>query len=124
MSIPAFNMSSLLSRCARWFGICIALSAASTAIASIDSASRVEIAEGRQPQLFAASDGRVWLTYAQNGDIFVTSSNDEAATFAEPTKVASVPGLMVGMRRGPRIIARGNCVTITAVAHELLSFHS
>lgn len=104
--------------------VCVGLSTASVAIALTETVNRVEIANGQQPQLFVAADGRVWLTYAQSGDIFVTSSNDEGTTFAEPTKVASVPHLMVGMRRGPRIVARAERVTVTAIAHELLAFHS
>lgn len=60
----------------------------------------------------------------RSGDVFVACSNDGGATFAAPVKVAHVPQLMLGMRRGPRIAAHGDRVTVTVVAHELLAFTS
>jgi hypothetical protein len=58
------------------------------------------------------------------GDVFVALSNDGGATFAAPVKVAHVPQLMLGMRRGPRIAAHGNRVTVTVVGEQLIAFHS
>ncbi len=59
-----------------------------------------------------------------DGDIFVAHSDDGGVTFGPANKVATVPGLMLGMRRGPRIAAHGDRVTVTVVAHELLAFSS
>ena len=110
-------------------------------------ASRTEIANAAQPQLTLGSDGRVWMVYGQagdappaahadgqkhqghqppgrSGDVFVVSSQDGGATFSQPSKVASVPKLMLGMRRGPRIAAQGDRITVTIIAHELLAFTS
>lgn len=39
-------------------------------------------------------------------------------------KVATVPDLMLGMRRGPRVAAHGDNLTVTVIAHELIAFHS
>lgn len=58
------------------------------------------------------------------GDVFVASSKDGGATFSSPVKVAHVPQLMVGNRRGPRIVANGDRVTVTMIAHELIAFTS
>ncbi len=107
---------------------------------------RTEIANAAQPQLTIGSDGRVWMVYGQagdappakadgqkheghrpqgrSGDVFVVSSKDGGATFSQPSKVASVPKLMLGMRRGPRIAAQGDRITVTIIAHELLAFTS
>lgn len=85
---------------------------------------RTEIPNASQPQLSVAADGRVWLTYAHGGDVFVTSSKDEGATFAQAIRLPHLAGTMIGMRRGPRIAAHGDRVTVTAIAHELIAFHS
>jgi hypothetical protein len=58
------------------------------------------------------------------GDVFVASSKDGGGTFAPAVKVAHVPQLMLGNRRGPRIVAQGDRVTVTAIAHELIAFTS
>ena len=58
------------------------------------------------------------------GDIFVASSNDGGATFGSSVKVGHVPGLALGMHRGPRIVAQGDRITVTVVGNELLAFTS
>ena len=59
-----------------------------------------------------------------DGEIFVARSLDGGATFAPATKVAGVPTLMLGNRRGPRIAVHGDRITITVIGNELLSFNS
>ncbi len=111
------------------------------------TASRVEIADAAQPQLAVGPDGRVWLAYgrftapaapattaghghkghqpqARPGDVFVAVSEDGGTTFQPAVKVASLPGLMLGMRRGPRVVAHGDRLTVTVIAHELLAYTS
>lgn len=110
------------------------------------SSVRTEIPRAAQPQLAAAADGRVWVVYGQlleaptappeaqkhkghtppvrSGDVFVALSADGGATFAAPVKVAHVPKLMLGLRRGPRIAVNGPNLTVTVNAHELLAFNS
>jgi hypothetical protein len=58
------------------------------------------------------------------GGVFVAASTDGGATFAPGVRVASLPKLMVGNRRGPRIAAHGNRLTVTAIADELVAFTS
>lgn len=84
----------------------------------------LEIPDAMQPHLFAAADGRVWLVYGQSKDVFVAHSKDRGTTFGRPVKVATVPALMLGMRRGPRIAAHGDRVTVTLIADELLAYTS
>ena len=88
------------------------------------AASTAEFPNAAQPQLAATADGRAWLVYGRGQEVFVARSDDGGSTFADPVLVANMPKLMLGMRRGPRIAAHGNQVTVTLVAHELLAFHS
>ncbi len=85
---------------------------------------RTEIPEAMQPQLFSARDGRVWLAYAKGKDLLVAYSKDGGVEFSAPVKIASDENLMIGMRRGPRIVADGEHVTVTVIGSELLSYHS
>ncbi len=75
----------------------------------------------------AKKDGKKQKGHGPKGrasDVFVAVSKDGGATFAPASKVAHVPGIMLGNRRGPRIVAHGDRITITAVAHELIAFTS
>ena len=122
------------------------------ALATAPVVARTEIPNAAQPQLTVANDGRVWLVYGQTeaapaqpmdhsqhskgghdgdaaksrpaGDIFAAYSDDGGATFAPAVKVGTVPGLMLGMRRGPRIAANGNRLTVTAIGDELFALTS
>ena len=117
-------MLSFRFKTASWIRLSIGLIATSWAGAESPRVRRLEVAPGIQPQLSVTAEGHVWLVYANAGDIHVASSPDGGTTFAPPVKVATVPKLMAGMRRGPRIAAVGNHVTVTAVAQELIAFHS
>lgn len=81
-------------------------------------------AEAAQPQFASTAEGRVWLVFGRGSDIFVARSEKAGAAFSPPVKVANVPKLMLGMRRGPRIAAHGANVVVTAVGAELFAFHS
>ena len=58
------------------------------------------------------------------GGLFAAYSDDGGVTFSPAVKVGAVPGLMLGMRRGPRIAAHGSRVTVTAVGDELIAIGS
>jgi hypothetical protein len=79
---------------------------------------------GAQPRLAAAGGQRVVLAFGRGTEVLLARSEDGGASFGPATRLAEVPKLMLGMRRGPRVIARGDAVTVTVIAHELLSFHS
>jgi hypothetical protein len=106
---------------------------------------RVSIPGAAQPQLAVAADGRIWLAYGRLGDakpaagesqhaghapaarvgeIFVASSSDGGATFGAAVRIARIDNLMLGMRRGPRIVANGDRVTVTAIGAELIAITS
>ncbi|QYM78838.1 glycoside hydrolase [Horticoccus luteus] len=96
----------------------------SNALAGEKTVSRTEVQPATQPQLAADLNGEVWLTYGHAEAILVRRSGDGGETFGEPIKVATLPSLALGMRRGPRIAVHGDHVTITAIGDELVSFHS
>jgi hypothetical protein len=125
----------------------VAAIAASFLFAATGLFARTVIPQAAQPQLAASADGRVWLAYGQSaaaaapmahadgqkhkghpqgqaGDVFVASSTDGGATFARAIKAAHVPKLMLGGRRGPRIAAHGDRITVTVVGAELFAFTS
>lgn len=77
-----------------------------------------------QPQLAATPGGRVWLAFGRSTELHVARSDDSGATFGVPVRVAALPSLMLGRRRGPRIVAHGDTVTLTAMAGELFAFSS
>ena len=83
-----------------------------------------EFPDAAQPQLAATADGRVYLAFGRGPEIFVARSDDAGATFAAPVRIAALPSLMLGRRRGPRIAAHADTVTVTAMAGELFAFHS
>ena len=100
-------------------GLAVAIAAAipSTVVAA-------EFAHAAQPQLATTAGGQVFLTFGRGPEIFVARSADHGATFAEPARVAALPSLMLGRRRGPRIVAHGDRVTVAVMAGEFLAFHS
>jgi hypothetical protein len=98
-------------------------------LASVSSASevrtgRTEFPQAAQPQVAATGEQRVYVTFGRGSEVWVARSDDGARRFADPVRVADVPKLMLGMRRGPRIAAHGDRVTVTVIAHELLAFSS
>lgn len=88
------------------------------------AAPSAEFSNAAQPQIATSANGRVWLAFGRGTEIFVAASKDGAATFGEPVRVATLPRLALGMRRGPRIAASGDRLTVTANAQELISLHS
>ena len=82
------------------------------------------IAAGSQPQLAADETGAVWVAFGRGKEVLVARSDDGGRTFAPAVQVAALPSLMLGRRRGPRIVAHGGRVTVTAMAGDLHAFRS
>ena len=82
------------------------------------------ISPGTQPQLAVNAKGTAWVAFGRGSEIHVARSDDGGATFATPVRVASLPSLMLGRRRGPRIVAHGDHLTVTAMAADLHAFTS
>jgi BNR repeat-like domain len=80
----------------------------------------------RQPQAAVTEDGTVYVVYGAGDSIYVCRSDDLASGVSAPTRVGEIEQLMLGMRRGPRIAAHGDALTVTAIGREgnLLAWHS
>lgn len=76
----------------------------------------VKIADnGHQPDLTISRNGNVQVVYGVEDEIFYSFSTDDGLTFSSPQLVAQLPGLHLGMTRGPRIASTDDYVVITAV---------
>ena len=95
-----------------------------TILLPISAVLSAEFPDAAQPQLATTNDGHVWLTFGRGPEIFVARSDDRGMTFSHPIRVAALPSLMLGRRRGPRLAAYGEKITLTVMAGELFAFHS
>lgn len=77
-----------------------------------------------QPQVTVAPNGSIHIVFGSGEDIYHVASDDRGRTFAAPTKVASLPKLALGMRRGPRIVAADKILAISAVSFGDGNLHS
>jgi hypothetical protein len=71
-----------------------------------------------QPQVAVAPDHKVFVVFGKETKVYCAVSTNNAKSFLPPRKVADVPGLALGMRRGPRIVASDHNVAISAVSHK------
>lgn len=71
-----------------------------------------------QPQAAIAEDGTVWVVFGSGDDLYCTISLDGAETFGAPVRIGTVPNLMLGKRRGPRIAAGADLAVVTAIGTE------
>jgi hypothetical protein len=69
-----------------------------------------------QPQVAVAPAGRIHVTFGKGNAIYYTASLDTGRTWTKPVKVAELPKLALGMRRGPRIVASDKVLAITAIS--------
>jgi len=79
-----------------------------------------------QPQVAVAPGGRIHIAFGKGNAIYHTGSAD-GRVFSLPVKVAELPKLALGMRRGPRIVATDKVIAITAISHasgDLVSWNS
>lgn len=80
--------------------------------------------EGRQPQMAVTPGGMVVVVFAGDRSVYSVQSTDEGKAFSAPLKVADLNGLMVGMRRGPRVAATDKRIVVSALGTDLFSFMS
>jgi hypothetical protein len=82
-----------------------------------------------EPQVAVSPTGKVFVVAAGRDLIAITSSTDGTA-FGKPALLARVRGLAVGTRTGPKIVATGSALVVTACGQldgqdgELLSWRS
>lgn len=68
----------------------------------------------RQPQI-ASAPGLTALVFGSQHSIWFSPSRDSGVSFLQPVQVASVPGLMLGRHRGPRVAISGKTIVVSAV---------
>ncbi|MDB6112771.1 MAG: hypothetical protein JWR69_4521 [Pedosphaera sp.] len=71
-----------------------------------------------QPQAAVAPNGKVYVTFGRGSSVYCSVSTNGGGAFLRPVEVASLPKLALGMRRGPRIVASNNQITISAISHD------
>ena len=71
---------------------------------------------GKQPRVAIAADHSIHILYGAGTALRLRSSHDGGATFSPAVTIATEPGLMLGMRRGPQIAACGDVLIAAAVA--------
>ncbi len=72
------------------------------------------ISQGEQPQIAIDSQGIVRVVFGQQNKIFCSTSGDKGVTFSRPVLVASLPGMHLGMSRGPQLASSATYSVITA----------
>jgi len=73
------------------------------------------ISKGEQPQLAIDTKGTIRVVFGRQDQIFCATSVDKGSTFSEPVLVATVPGMHLGMARGPQLASSGSVSVITAM---------
>lgn len=76
-----------------------------------------ELRGAAQPQVAMAPDGRLHVVFGKGLSIYHTASADGARTFSKPVRIADLPKLALGLRRGPRVVATDQLITVTAISH-------
>jgi hypothetical protein len=73
------------------------------------------IGEGEQPHISRDAKGTIRVVYGQTGKIYCATSADNGLTFSAPVLVAEVPGMHLGMSRGPQIASSAHYTIVTAM---------
>jgi hypothetical protein len=73
------------------------------------------IGEGAQPRISRDTKGIIRVAYGQHDKIFCTTTTNNGNTFSTPMLVADLPGMHLGMSRGPQIASSANYSIITAM---------
>ena len=68
----------------------------------------------QQPQCAVDPAGRVHVVFGRGSEVWYCRSLPNAG-FSKPTLAFSVPNMSLGMRRGPRIVALGKTLVVTAI---------
>jgi len=73
------------------------------------------LAEGRQPQISVAENGKVRVVYGKEDVIYCVTSADNGNSFAAPVIVGKVKDLLLGMAMGPQIASSASHSIVTAI---------
>lgn len=73
------------------------------------------ISKGEQPQLSVNQKGIIRVVFGRQDQVFCATSVDKGVTFSDPVLVATVPGMHLGMHRGPQLASSAGVSIITAM---------
>jgi len=73
------------------------------------------IGSGEQPHISRDTKGHIRVVYGQKDKIYCATSDNNGLTFSSPVLVAEVPGMHLGMSRGPQIASSAHYSIITAM---------
>jgi len=73
------------------------------------------ISKGEQPQLAIDAKGVIRVVFGRQDQVFCATSVDKGNTFSDPVLVATIPGMHLGMSRGPQLASSGGVSIITAM---------
>ncbi len=81
-------------------------------------AETISLGTGQQPRILSDGDQRLSVVFGRTDEIAFATSEDGGITFNKAQTVAKVPGLLLGMRRGPRAALTTKSIVVTAIADE------
>lgn len=73
------------------------------------------LGDGNQPQISVDNHNTVRVVYGQNDKIFSLESHDGGLNFSKPFLIAEVPGMHLGMSRGPQLASSSRYSVVTAM---------
>jgi hypothetical protein len=77
--------------------------------------SQDRLASGEQPQMTVDAKETVRLVFGNEEQIYYSISNDKGKSFSEPTVIAEVQGMHLGMTRGPQLATSKDYSVVTAM---------
>lgn len=86
-----------------------------------------KLPDAKQPKIALGPGEQVFITFGRENAIYFLKSTDGGNSFSAPQKVGELKQLALGLRRGPRVGASKNTITVTAVSHgdgNLYAWHS
>jgi hypothetical protein len=70
---------------------------------------------GLQPRVSLDNRGTARIVFGRSDSIFCITSTDHGSTFSKPVPVGHIPGMHLGMTRGPLIACSAKYSVITAI---------
>src|SRR5262249_45962870 len=79
------------------------------------AAATIDLGEGRAPRVAVDDASTVAVVYACGDAVFVRVAKRGASAFGPEVRVAEVPGLLAGRRRGPQIAISASGMAVSAI---------
>jgi hypothetical protein len=73
------------------------------------------LAEGSQPQIGTDQQGIIRVVFGSGDKVFCVLSRDQGLSFSAPVLIGQIPGLHLGMSRGPQVASSASTSIVTAM---------